>query len=366
MSNLNDISKALYQSGWFCRESRVHCLVGGQYGSEGKGVAASLLEHVFNAIHGDKAHLVTGTNAGPNSGHTAIYQGKKIVTRQIPISTVQRLLIRRTPTASAVLNAGATIDPAVLRNEFISFGLMTSDLVVHGNAAIILPEHIAAEGQGSGPSTIASTGKGVGAALAAKVMRTRNVAKAHQIEEAGLRAVLAVPGATFDLPHILETAQGFSLGINQQFYPHCTSRECTVMQALSDAEIHPHHLNKTLMAVRTLPIRVGNTTGGYSGGCYPDQQETTWEAIGVEPEYTTVTKRMRRVFTWSKQQFKDAVRANRPDALLLSFVNYLPEEGLEPFIYDLMTDYKDAMMRMPDALILGYGPNTEECILWQL
>ena len=80
------------------------------------------------------------------------------------------------------------------------------------------------------------------------------------------------------------------------------------------------------MTCRSYPIRVGNTDKGTSGGWYPDQQETTWEALGVEPELTTVTKRVRRVATWSWQQFTDAVRANEPDAIWLGFIG----DGIAP------------------------------------
>jgi len=56
----------------------------------------------------------------------------------------------------------------------------------------------------------------------------------------------------------MEVSQGFSLGINSEFYPKVTSRECTVMQGLADARIAPSKLAKTYMAIRTYPIRVGD------------------------------------------------------------------------------------------------------------
>ena len=155
----------------------------------------------------------------------------------------------------------------------------------------------------------------------------------------------------------VETAQGFSLGINQQFFPFSTSRECTVGQALADAGIPSSRLRKVLMTCRSYPIRVGNTDKGTSGGWYPDQQETTWEELGVEPELTTVTKRVRRVATWSWQQFEDAVRANEPDAIWLGFMDYIKDiDERIRFMTDVARRYTDIMDRTPDFLLCSYGP----------
>ena len=62
---------------------------------------------------------------------------------------------------------------------------------------------------------------------------------------------------------------------------------------------------------------------GFSGGVYPDQHEISFADLGVEAEITTVTKRVRRIFTWSDQQVIDAIRISRPSVIFLSFCDYL-------------------------------------------
>jgi adenylosuccinate synthase len=86
------------------------------------------------------------------------------------------------------------------------------------------------------------------------------------------------------------------------------------------------------MTMRTYPIRVGNiykndhpTEGmiGWSGPWYHDQRELQWRDLGLSPETTTVTKRPRRVASFSFVQYRTAVRALRPDYVFLNFVNYM-------------------------------------------
>jgi adenylosuccinate synthase len=88
----------------------------------------------------------------------------------------------------------------------------------------------------------------------------------------------------------------------------------------------PHTLlRRVIGAARVYPIRVGNTPDGYSGGAYPDQAEIRWQDIGQVPETTTVTGRIRRVFTFSRQQMHDAIWACQPNEVFLNFCNYDPE-----------------------------------------
>jgi len=68
------------------------------------------------------------------------------------------------------------------------------------------------------------------------------------------------------------------------------------------------------------PIRVG----GNSGGFYSDQEEIKFGDIGQKDEFTTVTGRLRRVFTWSQLQIEEAVMACQPDIVFLNFCNYDP------------------------------------------
>lgn len=332
----------------FCTSGKIDFILGGQYGSCGKGAASAWLtttlikqredsEAVWNQANRDnrdflkyqslpaRYNIVT-TNAGCQSGHTSIHNGKKRVLFHFPTAGVID------PNTFIYLNAGSVIDPDVLRDEFIENDISLNRFCVHPNAAIVTSECREAECRaGSAQTRIASTRKGVGEAISRKVLRSSKLARDYEWGRHGYQPNII----TIDLNKRLqagssvlcEIPQGVSLSLNSQFYPYVTSRDCTVMQAMSDAGVHPSFMGSTMLVMRTFPIRVGAIGDNNSGDCYPDQLETSWGALGVEPEITTVTKRVRRVFTWSKLQLNDAMALCRPQSVYLTFCDYQAELG---------------------------------------
>lgn len=324
---------------------KINIVIDGQFGSTGKGLIAGYI--------GETCHIdMAVSNAGPNSGHTYITRsGDKIITKQLPIAS----LVGNKPTA--YLCAGAVIDPDIVVEEIDKYE--PTEVLVDPRAAIISPECVAAEKhEASAATKIASTQKGVGEGLIQKIRREYAVGNSPHAES------IASYVDSVNLSHycgqgatvLMEVPQGVHLGINSGFWPHTTSREVSVSQALSDACVHPKHLGKVIMVIRTFPIRVGNIFGpdgvelGFSGQFFPDSEETTWAALGQPEELTTVTKRVRRVATFSWQQLRDAVRLCQPDYLMLNFLNYLSEPEQFNFIRKVRTVCPNIQ------LLGGYGP----------
>jgi adenylosuccinate synthase len=82
----------------------VSVVVGGQFGSEGKGKVALELARLRSAV----AAVRVG---GPNSGHTAIdVTGKTHVFRHLPTAALL-------PDVTCVIGAGSYVDPEVLLGE---------------------------------------------------------------------------------------------------------------------------------------------------------------------------------------------------------------------------------------------------------
>jgi adenylosuccinate synthase len=316
-------------------------LVDGQYGSTGKGLAASVLAEAAGRMF----QAVT-SNAGPNSGHTSYFGDIKVVLQQLPtFGVINCLQGRHIP---MYMNAGAILDLNRLEEEILDY-IPDDDLVrIHPAAAVVTSE--AKEVESALVGAIGSTGKGTGGALARKVLRDPNaVAQNHPRPFMNFGMMPRYREARV----FVEVSQGFSLSLNAGgFYPYCTSRDCTVTQALSDARLHPDDLLGSMMVLRTFPIRVA----GNSGGCYPDQSEITWADLGVEPEITTVTKKVRRVFTWSDMQFMDAVNVNRPTMLFFNFMNYLPESKWFPWMAEKVGLYRSIMNKNPELVLYGTGP----------
>lgn len=345
---MTEILRKLTNNGWFT-ENGAYVLFDGQYGSTGKGLLASFLaEHMGEYID------TVATNAGPNSGHTGYYQGEKILTQQIPVASI--VLDRMGEPHEVYLNGGAVIDPPQLRKELQMYKKPHNrSFTIHPHAPVIREEH-----KGEQLSRIASTGKGVGFAMADKVNRMDG-AVFSSLQSSFSDVKTDIIKDQNRLGHcFVETAQGWSLGLNSGFYPYTTSRECSVAQAMSDLGFGPRFFKKSIVSLRTYPIRVGNTPDGYSGDVYPDQEELDFDQLGVEPERTTVTQRVRRVFTWSWLQFKEMLTANEPDALFINFMNYLPQNRQEGFIVELKDAYFKVLGRTPDFILAGYGPyNTD-------
>ena len=343
------VEEALFDGGWFGKGC--HFIVDGSYGSSGKGALAAVITRA-----GRNRIEIYATNAGPNSGHTAVLGPAKIVTTQIPVGAAVAKILPG-PRFDTYLTAGAIIRPPMLQHEVEAFGVVPT---VHPCAAIIEDRHIEQE-QNNGSAKVAGTAKGVGAALADKINR-ENPRWGRRDTWYGYSGVVDFT----DRCVLHESAQGFSLGINDaMFAPNTTSRECTVMQAMSDARIPISQVRKVAMTTRTFSIRVGNTDKGYSGDCYPDQTETSWKELGLPEEYTTVTKRVRRVFTFSFMQFIDALKCNEPDLVFISFMDYLPMEDREPFIRHIKSVYQQTLPHKSEPTIFcGFGADIEETAVW--
>jgi adenylosuccinate synthase len=263
----------------------------------------------------------------------------------------------------AMIGPGAVFDINRLFDEMDELDKIGYDhfkVIIHPNSVVLQGAHRKIE---QANVVIGSTMQGSGAAMVHKIQRNpddspcaMDVLPTHVNHRIRVVSVAEYNGILMQAKSILcEGAQGFSLGINERFYPFCTSRDCTPARFLADMGIPLHYLNQVIGTARTYPIRVGNPEGGYSGGCYEDQDELTWDQIGVPPELTTVTQRERRVFTFSPGQIADALWACDPQVIFLNFCNYVKDE--------------EQMKEMIDCfrgryLYQGYGPTVKDVVAY--
>lgn len=313
-----------------------------QFGSTGKGLIAGYLAETNNPDT-----VITAWAA--NAGHTYINADGRIFKHTMLANGVVSKNLKY-----ILLGPGSLIDPKNLLKEIKScqdlLGGVT--IAVHKNAAVILHDHVVTEQKDM--VSIGSTSKGCGAALIQKISRNPeylNTAGAVLFAECPelMEHVVIVDVNTYngiiDASQIvqIEGAQGYSLSIHHGFYPYTTSRDVSLFQTLADCGI-PRDKTISMNVVgccRTYPIRVANRYDdqgnmiGWSGPCYPDQEEITFESIGEAQEYTTVTNLPRRIFTFSETQLMEALRINGVDQLFLNFANYLNKSDLNKFITDL-------------------------------
>lgn len=328
-----------------------------QYGSTGKGLVSSYLATK------DYFDVVINANM-PNAGHTAYDQeGNKFVHKVLPSAIFHNPRV-------LMLGPGSVFSPDRLHEEYeraLDHGhLHNTKVLVHAQAVPLTPEMVEAERTGV-VTGIASTAQGSGAAMMARISRNKNN------PVTALHKYLRAPGGIHVVSHktymdlistaanvLCEGAQGYSLGISQDFYPHVTSRDCTLARLLAEMAMPYRYVERVVGVLRTFPIRVGSTEAGSSGDCYEDQEELTWDQVGVEPEITTVTGRVRRVFSFSHKQIRDAIRECEPTELFVNFMNYLPDakrSGFVSSVNDLCAVVGGCRVRY-----LGYGPKATDVV----
>lgn len=298
----------------------ISIVVGGQYGSEGKGKAA--LEMTRRSGPG----AVTVRVGGPNSGHTAYDRhGERRVLRQLPAAAIDGC-------ALVVLPAGSYIEPDLLMREIALLGLAPGALVIDPEARIVTRAHREWESDGGLTSSIGSTGSGTGAAVLAAAARGTpalplDSPRAKDVTELGPFIASAADALRDRLAGgarvIIEGTQGFGLSVLHGEWPHATSRDTTAAGFLAEAGVSPLDVDDVTMVLRCHPIRVAGRSGDLPG-------ETDWATIGTQAnadrdltERTTVTDRVRRVGAFDAAVVRRAIAINRPSRIVLNHLDYV-------------------------------------------
>lgn len=290
--------------------AEVHVVVGGQFGSEGKGaVAAALVERYYS----EGVQAMSVRVGGPNAGHTAYdYNGRKWALRQVPVGVVKN-------TAGPLfIAAGSEIDVDVLRDEVNALEEAGHDvrsrLFIDKQATVIESIDKETEAAGGFTGKFGSTAKGIGAARARRLRREAPLAGdySHALDKLGFITVstglfMTALAETHGTPIVIEGTQGYGLGLHAGWYPYCTAGDVRVCDALAQVGIHAHHPAidriEPWVVLRAFPIRVAGNSG-------PMANETTWQDLGLPEERTTVTQLVRRVGEWDQHLANAAIEAN--------------------------------------------------------
>ena len=351
----------------------VDVIVGGQYGSEGKGHIAAYLAREYDVL------LRVG---GPNAGHSVSSGSGVFVYHQLPSGS------RDTLAAELLLGPGMTINVDDLLKEIEDCGVSPDRLYIDPQVMVIEKADI--ESEGGLVRTIASTGRGGGAAAARRITGrgradTRLARDVPELREyvgtaphfrgsTQRRLELAYRGGRSVL---LEGTQGSGLSLFHGEYPHVTSRDTNVAGCLAEAGISPSRVRRILMVVRSTPIRVGNPDGneGHISGSLKHEISfrDVAEAAQLDPEdlerneKTSTTRRPRRVgwFEWS--QFRQACALNAPTDIVLTFADYIDAKNSDARRFEQLTqdtikfiEELERVAQAPVSLINTRFPRDEE------
>lgn len=332
----------------------VTIILGGQFGSEGKGKVA----HYF--AKKEKADYCIRVG-GSNSGHTVYRDKEKIIFRVLPTGIIEDHV-------TAVLPAGSYINLSILKEEMKIAGVSNDRVLIDKNAVIISDEFIAAEKKLGLCQSIGSTESGTGAAVIARIKRKKNTKLlARDFPELNACDTKKVLRDACDVGKkiIAEGTQGFGLSLlHAKDYPYVTSRDTSAAAILSECGLSPFDVKNIVMVIRSFPIRVSGESGKL-----PD--EINWDIIREESgrtedltEYTSCTNRIRRVARFDADVAVQSIICNKPNIIVLNHLDYVDydvyslntvSEQCETFISKVETEIGQKIS------YFGTGPSTLFC-----
>ncbi len=323
--------------------SKLTLVYGGQWGSCGKGQLCA-------AIGRDERVDYVVRVGGPNAGHTVTaIDGRTVKAQQIPVLAFTRGGV------IPVIGCSGLILPEVLDREldilFDIWGDAAPQVYVDELAGVITEEHQAQE---TGlKESIGSTGEGVGAATAERVMRRAPVIGdlwdelcdqyRHWPESmVPINTVQMLNKATNTDAHILiEGTQGYLLGLNTGgYYPYATSRDCGPEAIMGQIGLSFRAFDEVevVCVMRTYPIRVGGNSGPLPNEITWEDLETRTEGYVDTPERTTVTKKIRRIADFDLPSALKTIRETRPTSIALTFLDYVhPPDAMKEWSCRLST-----------------------------
>ena len=336
----------------------VTVVVGGQFGSEGKGKVCAHLAMTDNVDYMVRC-------GGPNSGHTVDVGGQRYQLRQVPAGFIN-------PHTRLLIAPGALVNPEVFLQEVDLCKLGSDRIGIDRNAGVIEDIDLANEKSLDLGGRLGSTGSGAGSAVSRRVLREPDfrLAEDHPKLKPFVTSVREElrDAVRQDQSIVVEGTQGFGLSLyHAEEWPYRTSRDTTAHSFLGEVGLGVRDYD-VIMAVRTYPIRVAGNSG-------PLPNEVTWEDIRQESgyprqiaEFTTVTNHLRRVAKFDWSAVDQAVAANCPTQIALhgtdyiDYANYAVTEwsnlsgSVQEFVTALESEFE-----VPVAFV-GTGPRNEDIV----
>lgn len=334
------------------------CVVGLQWGDEGKGKVIDLLTDGYD--------IIVRYQGGGNAGHTVVVNGNKFILHLIPSGILH-------PDKQCVIGNGVALDPALLLEELEE--LRRRDIAVEGNlfisdrAHLVFPYHklqdLLSESE-KGQDKIGTTGRGIGPCYADKMARTgirvielyypahlkdrlkKNVEEKNKLlidfygasplscediyeEYMGYADKIApyvcdtvefVNEAIKSSKKVLfEGAQGTLLDVDLGTYPFITSSNATACGVSSGVGVSPKQIHQIYGVMKAYTTRVG-------GGPFPTEmgEELSEHVRQRGGEFGATTGRPRRCGWFDAVAVRHAVMVNGADSAILTKLDVLDDQ----------------------------------------
>ena len=356
------------------------CVLGAQWGDEGKGKIVDLLTPRFS--------LVARYQGGHNAGHTVYVKGRKFVLHLIPSGILH-------PGVVCIIGNGVVVDPSALfaeLDELIGMGVdVAGRLFISDKAHVILPYHreldVLAEAR-RGEQKIGTTSRGIGPAYEDKIGRRGirmgdladasvdgplSIAVQHNVDarnrlvgnsdmkwqevladlrRAWVRLQPLVIDTSLRLHQAItagsavmfEGAQGTLLDIDHGTYPYVTSSNATAGGAATGLGVGPGVIGNVLGVAKAYTTRVG-------GGPLPTELlgEMGERLRETGMEYGASTGRPRRCGWFDAVAVRYAARVNGLHSIAITKLDVL--DGIKEL--EICTAYRcgnQTLTEMPSDL----------------
>ena len=324
-------------------------VVGGFYGDEGKGKIAAYL--------GLKDNYSIAVRVGSvNAGHTVVYEGHRWKLRLIPSAFVNSKTMLR-------LGVGSLIRLDVLWRELEETSVR-GRLRIDYRAGVIEQKHREQElGDEFLVKVVGTTGQGVGAATAERVMRKLRLARDYSILREYLSDTVEelLEAVERGEKVLLEGTQGFYLSLYHGEYPYVTSRDTTAAAVLSESGLGPRHVEDIVVVFKSYVTRVG-------GGPLPGELSEEEAVRRGWFEIATVTGRKRRAAPFNFELARRAVRVNTATQVAVTKLDVLfPEARGKKKWEELPRSAREWIERVEDELkvpvtLIGTGEDALDTV----
>jgi adenylosuccinate synthase len=289
----------------------VDILVGLSYGDEGKGcITDALLKS------GEYTHCIK-SNGGHNSGHSIVYNGRRVVTHAVPSGVLQGV--------KSIIGPGCVLNFNLLKKEIQE--LQDSGIDVHSylhvdhRVHVLEQEHILEE---MNETNVGTTRKGNGPCYRDKYVRKNLRVEDYgdEIQKLGIGLIDTYQEFFSGSPvtALFEGGQGFHLDIDWGEYPYVTSSHCTAAGAMLNGVPH--------QSVRKV-IGIAKVYDTYVGAKKFEPDDPTLDIIRkVGKEYGSTTGRPRQCNYLNLDKLVKAIRVNGATDIYINKVDILEWVGV--------------------------------------
>jgi len=311
-------------------KQKVTCLVGLQYGDEGKGSISQYLAGSYDVF--------VRYQGGGNAGHTIYKDGHKIVTHFLPVGIIEE-------GGTVILGNGMVINPSGLINEIKevadalgeTFISVSERVFISNKAHVITKELVKKDAKREKTQKIGTTKTGVGPAYESKFNRTGitvdDILSSPDYEEfqrkLGSQVVsteIMLNQAYVDGKNIFfEGAQGTMLDIDFGQYPFVTSSNCLPSAIGHGAGFSPRKITNNIGVIKPYSTRVG-------AGPFPTEmraeEDELFRSKGVE--FGATTGRPRKCGWLDIPSLRYAIQIADIDELAISKLDIIEGIGTIP------------------------------------